>query len=209
MADPRVVQTAFKEWSTVIRGLEEGDQICLIRKGPEEAKRFPMENRRFWLLPTYRHQSEDMIQPIYRQYLDETEEEREEVGENAVRMQSWAEAKTLLKIRKNERLNWLTDYVIYSPQCLQTRFQVQPNEAVHLLIARVYNLPDPRVLPSKPEYSICTNDNPDAAWTQIDQRIPLQADNPAVGEAEFQERKEEIRQRFIRDGDNKPSPMMF
>lgn len=209
MADPRVVQTAFKEWSAVIRGLEEGDQICLIRKGKQDEKRFPMENRRFWLIPTYKHQSEDMIQPFYREYLDDTEEEREEAGENGVRMQSWAEAKTLLKIRKNERLNWLTDYVVYSPRCLQTRFQLQPNEAVHMLIARIYSLPDPRVLPSKPEYSNCTDDNPEGAWTQIDQRIPLQADNPAVGEAEFQEQKEEIRQRFIRDGDDSPRPMMF
>jgi len=209
MADPRVVQTAFKEWSVVIRGLEEGDHICLIRKGLEDDKRFPMENRRFWLLPTFRHQSEDMIQPLYRDYLDATKAERDEAGDNAVRMQSWAEAKTLLKIRKNERLNWLTDYVAYSPRCLQTRFQLQPNEAVHLLIARIYSLPDPRVLPTKPEYSECTRDDPDGAWTEIEQRIPLQADNPAVGEAEFQERKEEIRNRFIRDGDSSPSPMMF
>lgn len=209
MADPRVVQTAFKEWSAVIRGLEEGDQICLIRKGPEDARRFPMENRRFWLLPTFKHQNEDMIQPFYRNYISDTEEEREETGENSVRLQSWAEAKTLLKIRKNERLNWLTDYVAYSPRCLQTRFQLQPNEAVHLLIVRAYSLPDPRILPAQPEHSECTKDDPEGAWTTIEQRIPLQADNPAVGETEFQKRKEEIRQRFIREGDSVPKPLMF
>lgn len=209
MADPRVTLTAFKEWAAVIRGLEQGDQICLIRLGKKDDKRFPMDRRRFWLLPTYRHQTEDSIQPLYRDYVSETEQEREEHGEDHVRLGSWAEAKTLLKIEKNERLNWLTDYVAYSPRCLQNRFQTQPNEAVHLLVVRVYNLPDPRILDAKPEYRSCSDSNPENAWAKLQQRIPLQSKNPAVGEAEFEKRKEEIKERFIREGDGKPDPMMF
>jgi len=209
MADPRVTLTAFKEWACVIRALEEGDQICLIRLGKKDEERFSLKRRRFWLVPTYEHQEEEKIQPLYRDYISETEQQKEEHGDSRIRVASWVEARTLLKIEKNERLNWLTDYVVYSPRCLQRRFQTQPNEAVHLLVVRAYNLPDPRSLDAYPEYSECSRDDPESAWTQLQQRIPLQADNPAVEQAEFEQRKEEIRNRFVREHDEAHEPLMF
>lgn len=208
MVDPRIVLTGLKEWSAVIRGLENGDQICLIRKGPRDENPFDLTHRRFWLIPTYRHQSEETLQPIYRDYLEETEAEREEHREDQIRLQSWVEARALISIRKMERLNWLTDYTVYSPRCLQTRFQFQAGECLHLLIVRAYSLPDPRHLEKLPEYETCTRRGGDR-WVELRQRIPLQTDNPALSDEAFEERKEALRDRFVREGDARPRPLLF
>ncbi|MFB6354970.1 MAG: DUF1802 family protein [bacterium] len=209
MADPRVALDAFKEWGAVIKALENGDQIGILRRGHEDKPRFSYSRRRFWLIPTYDHQKEDYIQPLYRDYVSESEQERDEAGDDHIRVSSWVQAKTMLKIEKNERLNWLTDYVVYSPRALQERFQLQPNEALYFLIVRVYNLPDPRILNQQPEYGTCSSGNPDDAWVELKQRIPMQADNPAIDLAEFEERKNKIRARLIRDEDEREEPMLF
>lgn len=208
MADSRVVLTAYKEWAAVIRGLEEGDQICLLRKGPLREPRFSLERRRFWLLPTYAHQEEEKIQPPYRKYLDETAEHQAEAGEDHVRVNSWFQARTLITIRKNQRLNWLTDHTIYSPRCFQHRFQVGPAQAIHLLVGRAYTLSEPRFLQKQPDYSSCSAQD-GSIWTELRQRIPMEAGNPAVSQQEFETRKEELRDRFVRQDDRQPDPLLF
>jgi len=208
MVDPRIVLTGFKEWSSVIRALENGDQICLLRKGPRDESPFDLSRRRFWLVPTYAHQSEESLQPIYRGCLEETVAEREEHAADRIRLQSWVEARALISIRSMERLNWLTDHTVYSPRCLQERFQFQAGECIHLLIVRTYSLPDPRILEKKPEYETCARRG-GRRWVQLDQRIPLQTDNPALDEAAFEEQKQALHERFVREGDDQPRPLLF
>lgn len=208
MVDPRVVLTAYKEWGAVIQALEEGNQICLIRKGPKKKDVFDLSNRRFWLVPTYSHQKEDYIQPIYREYLQESEENQAEAGEGKVHVQCWVQAKTLIKITKNQRMNWITDHTIYSPRCLQERYQLQPNEALHMLVVRAYKLNDSRLLDKPDGLDECTALGGDQ-WVELKQRIPLSQDNPAVSDEEFEKRKQALRKKFIREDEQQPEPLMF
>lgn len=208
MVDPRIVLTGFKEWGAVIRGVEDGEQLCLLRLASKNEDVFELSNRRFWLIPTYDHQKEEYIQPIYRDHLDESQEQRGEAGNNRVYVSCWVESKSVIKITKNERLNWVTDYTVYSPRCLQHRFQTQPGEAIHMLIVRAYKLSEPRFLQSMPEYSECTAQD-GSHWVDLQQRIPLTKDNPAVSDEEFESQKNEIKERFIREGDDQPEPLLF
>ncbi|MFB6345629.1 MAG: DUF1802 family protein [bacterium] len=208
MVDQRVVLLGFKEWGAVIRALEEGDQTCIIRKGPKKEDQFDLSNRRFWLVPTYSHQKEDYIQPFYRDYLTESEEQQAEAGEDKVHVQCWVQAKTVIKITKNQRLNWVTDHTIYSPRCLQERFQLQPNEALHMLVVRAYQLSDPRRLDAPDGYDECTAQGGES-YVQLKQRIPLTRDNPAISDEEFEERKTALKEKFIREDEQQPDPLLF
>lgn len=208
MVDPRIVLTGFKEWSSVIRGLETGDQACLIRRAPRDESPFDLSRRRFWLVPTYSHQSEEALQPVYREHLEDTEAQREEHGEDRVRIQSWVDVKALMRIRKMERLNRLTEHTIYSPRCLQNRFQFQAGECLYLLVVRTYSLPDPRLLEKRPEYATCTRTGGDR-WVQIQQRIPLQTNNPALTDEEFEAEKQALKEQFVRQDEEGPKPLLF
>lgn len=208
MVDPRVVLTGFKEWGAVIRALEEGDQTCIIRKGKKKEDVFNLSQRRFWMVPTYSHQKEDYIQPIYRDYLEESQVNRGEAGEGKVHIQCWVQAKTLIKITKNQRLNWVTNHTIYSPRCLQERFQLQPNEALHMLVVRAYKLSDPRHLEAPEGHDTCTAQGGDS-WVELHQRIPLTRDNPALSDEEFEERKSTLREKFVREDEQQPDPLLF
>jgi hypothetical protein len=208
MVDSRIVLTAFKEWGAVIRALEEGDQTCIIRKGPRKEDIFDLSNRRFWLVPNYQHQTEEYIQPIYRDYLEDCEEQLADAGPDKVHVQCWVQAKTVIKITKNQRMNWLTDHTIYSPRCFQHRFQLQPGEALHMLVVRAYQLDDPRILEQPEGYSDCT-DQGGSRWLELRQRIPLNPDNPALSDDEFEDRLNTLREKFIRDDERQPEPILF
>jgi hypothetical protein len=208
MVDSRVVLTGFKEWGAVIRALEEGDQTCIIRKGKRKEDIFDLSTRRFWLIPSYSHQDEESIQPFYRDYLDESEEQHAEAGPENVHVQCWVQAKTVIKITKNQRLNWVTDHTVYSPRCLQNRFQLQPGEALHMLVVRAYKLGDPRILEQPEGYEDCTAMGGDQ-WVDLKQRIPLIPDNPALSDEEFEQRLSTLREKFIREDEQQPEPMLF
>lgn len=208
MVDSRVILTGFKEWGAVIRALEEGDQICIIRKGKRKEDIFDLSQRRFWLVPTYDHQDEGSLQPPYREYLEDSEEQVAEAGPGKVTVRCWVQAKTVIKITKNQRLNWVTDHTIYSPRCLQTRFQLQPGEALHMLVVRAYQLGDSRILDEPEGYDGCTAQGGDR-WVELRQRIPLTPDNPALSDEEFEERLNTLREKFIREDEQQPDPMLF
>ena len=62
----------LKEWAIVCKALGDGRQIFIARKGgiSEAEGEFVVENREFFLLPTYLHQSADQLDPRYRAELE-------------------------------------------------------------------------------------------------------------------------------------------
>ncbi len=208
MVDSRIVLTAFKEWGAVIRALEEGPQTCIIRKGPRQGDVFDLSTRRFWLVPSYQHQKEEYIQPFYRDYLEDSHEQLAEAGPDHVHVQCWVQAKTVIKITRNQRLNWLTDHTVYSPRCFQERYQLQPGEALHMLAVRAYKLEDARRLERPEGYTECTRSG-GSRWVELRQRIPLSSNNPVLSEDEFEERLDTLREKYIREDEQQPEPLLF
>src|SRR3954449_1890199 len=68
---------AFKEWAVTVRALAEGEQLLTLRKGGlrEPGKPFKLAHERFFLYPTFEHQSGDLVreshQPELRRALEE------------------------------------------------------------------------------------------------------------------------------------------
>src|SRR3954449_6926532 len=67
-ADNDRVNTALKEWASVIAALASGQQIVLLRKGGiVEAKRgFELLHPEFLMFPTFEHQHADWLKPEFK-----------------------------------------------------------------------------------------------------------------------------------------------
>ena len=51
---------ALKEWATVVKALENGNQTILLRKGGIlETTGFNVNSKKFFLFPTYEHQDNE------------------------------------------------------------------------------------------------------------------------------------------------------
>jgi len=68
---------AFKEWAVTVRALAEGEQLLTLRKGGIRVpgKPFRLAHERFFLYPTFDHQTGDLVreshQPELRRALEE------------------------------------------------------------------------------------------------------------------------------------------
>ncbi len=62
---------AFKEWSAICAGLEQGKQTLLLRKGgiAEATDEFQVEHHEFWLYPTFMHQQATGLKPQWQALL--------------------------------------------------------------------------------------------------------------------------------------------
>ncbi len=68
---------ALKEWAVTVRALAEGEQLVTLRKGGirETDKHFRLEHSRFFLYPTFDHQSYDLVRESHRPELQRALEE--------------------------------------------------------------------------------------------------------------------------------------
>src|SRR5437763_16904551 len=59
---------AFKEWAVTVRALAEGEQLLTLRKGGirEPGKHFKLDHQRFFLYPTFDHQSPELVRQSHR-----------------------------------------------------------------------------------------------------------------------------------------------
>jgi hypothetical protein len=77
-----------------------------------------------------------------------------------------------------------------------------------MLVVRAYQLDDPRILEKPEGYDECTAQGGDR-WLQLRQRIPLSPDNPGVPDEEFEDRLQALKDKFIRDDEQQPEPLLF
>jgi len=63
---------ALKEWATVVKALESGDQTVILRKGGilESDSGFTIENEKFFLFPTFEHQETKHVKPEHHKHLE-------------------------------------------------------------------------------------------------------------------------------------------
>src|SRR5437870_3734933 len=86
-----MLRHALKEWAVICRTLADGRQSLLLRKGgiAEEAETFALEQKLFWLLPTYTHQKPQAIKPEAKPLFDEVQASQPPPGQ--LRLDCYAE----------------------------------------------------------------------------------------------------------------------
>jgi hypothetical protein len=179
------MKTAFKEWAAICRALGQGRQIVILRKGGivEPGGAFRVEHDEFLLFPTYLHQSADSLVPAARNFLEEAQAEMPKSAEIVFR--HCAKVTDSFRVQSPEAVQRLRGYHVWSDAVVEERFQ-RWQKSLHVLVVRVYTLPQPATIPSHDEYAGCKS------WVDLRDDISVQGSRPVISDEEYRRRAEEI-----------------
>ncbi len=179
------MKTAFKEWAAICRALATGEQIVILRKGGivEPGGAFRVEHPDFLLFPTFLHQSPDSLIPSARHLLDEALAEMPPAG--AVVVRHYARVTDCFQIHSAEELQRFRGHHVWSDAVVEERFH-RWQKSVHVLITRVYTLPQPMTVPLRESYSGCKS------WVDLEEEVDVAGAQPVIPDDGYARRVREI-----------------
>lgn len=125
----------------MIDALERGSQILTLRKGGIREKAFLLQDRSFFLLPTFEHQAADLIKPAWRAALARAITAQR--GEQGLVVRARAEVTDVWEIDDAERLEALDPFHMFTVDYARMRFDWRPKQPLTLLLLRVCRLSVP------------------------------------------------------------------
>src|SRR5262245_20300271 len=179
------MKTAFKEWGAICRALGSGRQIVILRKGGivEPGGAFRVEHDEFLLFPTFLHQSADNLVPAARYLLDEADVEMPRAGQIIFR--HYATVTDSFRIQSQEALPRLRGYHVWSDEVVEERFH-RWQKSLHLLVVRIYSLPQPATVPMYDEYAGCKS------WVDLREDVSVEGSRSVFSDEEYRQRAHEI-----------------
>jgi len=155
---------SLKEWASIVKALERGDQCIILRKGGimDTASGFSVESKKFLLFPTWEHQKEDHIKAEFQHYLKEAKEDQPEQGFNKIT--SYASVVAEFDMPENASSDTLSDMHIWSRSYVQERMNWRPEKRIKAVLLRVFNIP-PVLIPIEQEHKGCRS------WIEINAKI--------------------------------------
>lgn len=159
--------TALKEWASVIAALGRGEQIILIRKGGIADPKFGLEANRFYLFPTNFH--EGGAPPP-----------------SDVPITHWCEAVKSWEIRDLNALLRLEPLVVFDRQTLEMRYRFRPDQAVHVIAVRTWQLPEAAHITMTDAYAGCRS------WVSLDEEIDIDRSRAVISDSQLQAKIEEV-----------------
>jgi hypothetical protein len=155
---------ALKEWATVVKALENGQQTVILRKGGilETASGFKIEAKKFLLFPTFEHQEAKNLKPEFHNYLDEVKLNKPDNQHNNIT--SIAEVLEESDIESNEKIKALSPFHIWSDSYIEDRMNWMPEKPIKAVFLKVYKVPQFQI-PIKSEYQGCKS------WININEDI--------------------------------------
>lgn len=174
---------AFKEWAVVCRALAEGRQIVILRKGgiAEGPRGFEVTDRRFFLFPTYLHQSPSGVLPEWQGAL------AADPTPGRISISHYAIVASWVRVRTVEKLRALRGLHIWSDAIVEERFHRWAEESVIALLVRVYALPAPVMLESIEAYAGCKS------WLTLAEQVSLEGARPVLSDEEFDRKRSEAK----------------
>ncbi|MEO0947913.1 MAG: DUF1802 family protein [Cyanobacteria bacterium J06641_5] len=144
---------ALKEWAIAIAALGCGDTIVLLRKGGIREREFLVRDRRVLLYPTQFHQAQfhqadgALKAPYAERAADPN---RLQAAGNNLAIAYWAQITHCLT-PDPEHLGALFPFHIWTEAFVRQRLAWKPERPLQVLCLRVYKLPEPLVLPERPQ----------------------------------------------------------
>ena len=168
---------ALKEWATVVKALEAGDQNIILRKGGilETASGFKLDAKKFLLFPTFEHQSLKNLKPQFQEYLQEAKKNTPSNGQNKI--SSYAEVIAEADLSSQEKINSLSPLHIWSDSYIKERVNWMPEKPIKAVFLKVFKFPE-KEIPLKDEYQGCKS------WININE--DLAPGEPVLSESELQ-----------------------
>ncbi len=187
---------ALREWAIVCKALEEGRQIIILRKGGilEYRQGFEIKHEKFFLFPTYEHQSKDHIQQDYANKFDDVLKEQPAAGTN--KMTSYAKAMNVKEITEYNALKMLAKYHIWNESYVNARMDYNRNKPMSVILLRVFKLDRPVYVNTRPEWAGCKS------WIPLDFNSSESKDEdnnsnigrPAIDDLQFSKVASEVRE---------------
>jgi hypothetical protein len=177
---------ALKEWALVVKALDAGRQIILLRKGGihEKKGKFVTTHTEFFLFPTYVHQ---MAQGVIAEAAEDWQRtETEQSPNDLLEIYNYATAEDGVWLDNLERLSSLQRFHIWTPETISRRFFYK-NHGLHLFLLRVYRLPQTHTLPVLKRYAGCRS------WVELEKKIPTAGAMPVLSDEAFALRVQEVR----------------
>jgi hypothetical protein len=195
MAWPNDLQVALKEWASVCDALSRGRQMILLRKGGiyESAGEFEIEHRRFLLFPTYLHQNPAMLKTDERAGMTKLSSEPQKIEISLA-----GEITDIIPMTSRATMNALDNEHIWTSPLIDMRFNYRPENPLYLLLVRAYRLGHPMTIDNTPAYAGCKS------WVPLENPIDTINATPAIDDAEFARRRQNILQQ-VAAGSNSPS----
>ena len=144
----------LKEWATVVKALESGDQTVILRKGGilEVASGFLIESNKFILFPTFEHQTYNSLKPQFHDYLDIVMTQKPRDGQNMIT--SYAAVLSESDVLSDDKIKQLSQFHIWSDSYIATRQNWMPAKPMKAVFLKVFKMPSFEI-PLKPEYQGC------------------------------------------------------
>ncbi len=175
---------ALKEWATVVKALENGNQTIILRKGGilETASGFQVEAKKFVLFPTYEHQDNGSLKSQFFGYLADARESQPEEGYN--RITSIAEVVEEHDISSMEKLEQMSQFHIWSDSYIVERMNWMPSKPMKAVFLNVYKI-SPIKIPVLPDYHGCKS------WIELN--VNSESGKPVLSDTELQKQLAEFR----------------
>lgn len=176
---------ALKEWATVVRALESGNQSVILRKGGilEIVSGFKIEAKKFILFPTFEHQEKINLKPKFHNYLDIVKKNHPQNEQNKIT--SYAEVVDEADIKSQEKIKALSEFHIWSDSYINERINWMPDKPIKVVFLKVYKIPEKKI-PLKSEYHGCKS------WININEDI--QTGKPVLSDKELNSRLQKFKE---------------
>ena len=164
------MNTALKEWASVIAALGTGRQIVLLRKGGiVEAKRgFELLHPDFLLFPTFEHQHEASLKPEFQGLACPP-------AVDGIHMEFLARVTAIFPAPAQ-----IPSAHIWNDRFLAMRRTYRPDLPLFLILVRVYRLAHPCVIPNRPSYAGCKS------WVNLTEEIDIGGASPVLDDAAYE-----------------------
>ncbi len=179
-------QFAFKEWAVVVDALGRGQQVIILRKGGivEDRGQFSVDHDQFWLFPTLYHQQMQSVVSTAQKDLAQLQTQFQ--SDQAVRIQFLARVVNVIECTDLSEVLALRGQHIWKDSVIEERFRYGKKDGLHLILTRVYRLPEPCSLPLLPSYGGCKS------WVELESPPPSESLAPVLSDADFKTKADRV-----------------
>ncbi len=169
---------AFKEWAVICEALLSGKQSIFVRKGGIQENRghFRPEHSEFFLYPTWSHQSDTDLVPEGRASLAAL---RPAPQAGSAVLPGYAVMSEAYWVRDRAALAKLAPFHFWSPACVESRFAWGGEPGLFVILARIFKLAEPMVVPELESYRGCKS------WVELDSDRVTAGAAPVLTERNF------------------------
>lgn len=169
---------ALKEWAAVIDTALRGQQWITLRKGGIREKAFLLEGRSFYLLPTFEHQTTELIKPAFHTSLaGAIAEQRDDQG---LIVRARADVIDAWEIDDAGQVAALAPFHMFTEEYARTRFGWRPRQPLTVLLLRVHRLATAWHTGLPAGVGGCRS------WLEVDASSAPAESEPALSEKDFE-----------------------